>query len=568
MNPQGGKEIVSGFGSGKPLVQGHYRLGINIGEFKFDKKPYFTHWSDSPFDKKWITLELIHPISTELILQELGKVPWGHNVTIRGRLWFKDEEMPWSSGSTDLIGRKIHFTASNSVPAEAVTDAMSIFSTNLLTPNLPMLNCTLQAHYNGDDVMFDKCSSNTIHYDVIKHTSALLIDINNLRLSAIGKIVNDRSEISLERNQMFRITGILIDDVANNPINGKPIIFKTTLPTILQSVITLEDGRFSIINFTAPSEAGSYEIRAIFEGDDLYFTSHTKTIKVIVKEKQTSETNILEYEEPSYLITPSEPFSNEIKMRRTLRACLDYIYWIDKFFRKSGLEWLNDEVNTQSVKMIRILLSLETVDEDLRKYFKSFKQEMKNRNVTSEMRVVTDIKLYSDIHDRWIICSNKSYNVPSVDVIKRGQFSEILQTESNPPFNKWWKASSDIISDWNNIKKFKDNWIANKSNESILDEKRNFKVNVLKFTTNKAEYEYTEDVILIVSNPGNFVIDEPLNYRILDKEDGLVKSGTLILNSAIDNFTVHTVPKSSLKGDYAIIIEYKGLTEVVNFFVI
>ena len=88
---------------------------------------------------------------------------------------------------------------------------------------------------------------------------------------------------------------------------------------------------------------------------------------------------------------------------------------------------------------------------DFRNEFKDFKKEMDNSGIISEMRVMVDNKLDSSIHDRWIISNDICFNVPSVDVIERGQYSEIKISDNKPPFDIWWNKSLDIMSDWNNI---------------------------------------------------------------------------------------------------------------------
>ena len=85
----------------------------------------------------------------------------------------------------------------------------------------------------------------------------------------------------------------------------------------------------------------------------------------------------------------------------------------------------------------------------MRDNFKRFKEEIKNKNITSEMRVVVDPKIYREYHDRWLLSSNINYNLMSGDVAKRGQYAEIKRTENRPPFLEWWQNSLDIISCWN-----------------------------------------------------------------------------------------------------------------------
>jgi hypothetical protein len=54
-----------------------------------------------------------------------------------------------------------------------------------------------------------------------------------------------------------------------------------------------------------------------------------------------------------------------------------------------------------------------------------------------------------------IISKNNSFNIPSPDVISRGQYSEVKKTENITPFNEWWNNSLDIIDDWNRIQSIK-----------------------------------------------------------------------------------------------------------------
>ena len=68
---------------------------------------------------------------------------------------------------------------------------------------------------------------------------------------------------------------------------------------------------------------------------------------------------------------------------------------------------------------------------------------------------MTDSKLKSSIHDRWIISKDNSFNIPSPDVVARGQYSEVKRTENRPPFDDWWDMSLDLIDDWNRIQSIK-----------------------------------------------------------------------------------------------------------------
>lgn len=144
------------------------------------------------------------------------------------------------------------------------------------------------------------------------------------------------------------------------------------------------------------------------------------------------------------LLSPGKPFSNKKAVRDIISSCEKYIYWVDKYFSKVGLDWLSESLNTGKVKDIRILMSLEKVDKKFISLYKDLKKELKNNGVKCELRVISDNKLNASIHDRWIISEDLCYNMPSTDTIARGQYSEVKRTVNFPPFKEWWEKSKDI----------------------------------------------------------------------------------------------------------------------------
>jgi len=155
----------------------------------------------------------------------------------------------------------------------------------------------------------------------------------------------------------------------------------------------------------------------------------------------------------STLIKPENPYTNKKIFWDTLRSCEEYIHWVDKYFSKAGLELLAESaLDPTQVKEIRILMTLNTPDENFRSLFKNLRDELKNKGIHLELRVIVDPKTKSEFHDRWIISKNRCFNVTSTDVALRGQYSEIKETTNRPPFEKWWNNSKDIIDNWNDIK--------------------------------------------------------------------------------------------------------------------
>jgi len=178
-----------------------------------------------------------------------------------------------------------------------------------------------------------------------------------------------------------------------------------------------------------------------------FHTERNKAILDIIKQK----IGLASDQSSSQILLPSEPYTNITKLKNTIQNCREYIVWIDKYFSSTAFEIILESIDPY-IQEIKILTSIDKTTEKLRSDFIRFRNELKNKGILADMRVMTDSNLKRSIHDRWIIASNVSYNVPSVDSVMRGQYSEITQTQSNVPYLNWWDNSSDIIQDWNNIK--------------------------------------------------------------------------------------------------------------------
>ena len=169
----------------------------------------------------------------------------------------------------------------------------------------------------------------------------------------------------------------------------------------------------------------------------------------------------LDFSEPIYsVIQPQTPFSNGLVYKSNINRITGHLHIIDKYFNSIGLEVLNSSVNFELVKEIKILGSVNLVDEGFRNYFKKFKKELENSGVNSEIRIIMDKQDFRNIHDRFYIGNNISFNAVSPDTMKRGQLSE-LTTSNNTDileqqFIGFWMNAPDLIGDWNKLLKFKE----------------------------------------------------------------------------------------------------------------
>jgi len=164
--------------------------------------------------------------------------------------------------------------------------------------------------------------------------------------------------------------------------------------------------------------------------------SHDKKIRTIFE--------VIHKPLESKLLSPRKPFSNKKAIRDIIRSCREYIYWVDKYFSRVGLDWLSELLDIRKVGNVRILMVPEKADEKFISLYKDLKKEFKNNGIKCELRVIVDKKLKADIHDRWVISKNLCYNMPSTDTVARGQYSEVKRTTNFPPFDNWWRKSKNI----------------------------------------------------------------------------------------------------------------------------
>lgn len=174
------------------------------------------------------------------------------------------------------------------------------------------------------------------------------------------------------------------------------------------------------------------------------YNKKTRVVKVLVSpDTPRAPRNVF--------IDPSRPFSNIMLVKRVLGECEGGIYWLDKHFQKEGLEWLWAIADAEKITEMRIL-SLDMGDvnlgTDARKYYRRFKQEMANKNI-SVVWATIDSKLIRDTHDRWILDGvGLVRNIPNVNAISSGQRSELNATdnydEARKAFDGYWSQSTEI----------------------------------------------------------------------------------------------------------------------------
>jgi hypothetical protein len=76
--------------------------------------------------------------------------------------------------------------------------------------------------------------------------------------------------------------------------------------------------------------------------------------------------------------------------------------------------------------------------------FDRFRLEMETLGIVAEWRVAKKSDI--DWHDRFVVTRRNSWNVPPINTIFRGSYSEAFNTTERPPFEEWWQRGVPISS--------------------------------------------------------------------------------------------------------------------------
>jgi hypothetical protein len=118
------------------------------------------------------------------------------------------------------------------------------------------------------------------------------------------------------------------------------------------------------------------------------------------------------------------------------------VWWADPHFGRRALEELVDELDTAAVSELRILSGDDAgvVGAKAQKDFAAFQQEMAAKGVPAEWRVDSQ----RDWHDRWLVDDKNATNMPPVNTLFKGDYSEMLPSSQRPPLETWWSRSQPL----------------------------------------------------------------------------------------------------------------------------
>jgi len=148
----------------------------------------------------------------------------------------------------------------------------------------------------------------------------------------------------------------------------------------------------------------------------------------------------------------SEDVADNIKrITNIFKNLNEFLWWKDQYWSKKAFDWIEEACLTNnSIKQIKILSSFEKKEEYVNRPFKKrmdrIKNDLKEKSVDIELRIVTDPKLKQRFHGRFIIAKNIIYTVPSVNNFCSGTDDIVAPIPikiEDTNFELWWKQSLD-----------------------------------------------------------------------------------------------------------------------------
>jgi peptidoglycan/xylan/chitin deacetylase (PgdA/CDA1 family) len=237
--------LTAPFSAGTYNIQGH-----NAGDDLYSSK-----------DSSTLQLTVTNTAPT-LTLNSISNVAWGKDVTVTGKLTTLN-----SDGSTSGIdGATITFDGDGAANLPSVTTSSDgSFTAKGASPSTVAAAWKVQGHYAGDSD-HKTADSNTKTYSTTKHNTALTLTVSPTSVSA---------------NQSYTVSTTFRDSTINVVLAGKTITFTADSPITIADQKTDSSGKTKI-TLDAPHTSNTYDIKAAFNGDDLYNVKDSSTITLTV----------------------------------------------------------------------------------------------------------------------------------------------------------------------------------------------------------------------------------------------------------------------------------------------
>lgn len=249
-------------------------------------------------------------------------------------------------------------------------------------------------------------------------------------------------------DQLFRTAWVIKDKPAAFKVLGQALRATLPMQVIAQELHNYggvpEDGVLDLLAYhhVLELDVSASTIRPTFKMLNMLgvvaYSQKLKTVRYIPDDPGAAKAG--ETPDLAAMISPRTPYSNLARLRRVLRSLNGIVTWADPHFGARAFEELADEIDPSKVTELRVLSGAadNVVTAKSFKDYKRFVEEMGLKGIRVEWRVDTA----RDWHDRFLVHGQGAYNMPPVNNLFQGQYSEILPSSARPPVQEWWDRSA------------------------------------------------------------------------------------------------------------------------------
>lgn len=249
-------------------------------------------------------------------------------------------------------------------------------------------------------------------------------------------------------DQLFRTAWVIKDKPAALKVLGQALRATLPLQVIAQELSNYggvpEDGVRDLLAYhhVLELDVSASTIRPTFKMLNMLgvvaYSQKLKTVRYIPDDPEAAKAG--ETPDLAAMISPRTPYSNLARLRRVLRSLNGMVTWADPHFGARAFEELADEIDPSKVTELRVLSGVadNVLTAKSFKDYKRFVEEMGLKGIQVEWRVDPA----RDWHDRFLVHGQGAYNMPPVNNLFQGQYSEILPSSVRPPVQEWWDRSA------------------------------------------------------------------------------------------------------------------------------
>jgi hypothetical protein len=147
----------------------------------------------------------------------------------------------------------------------------------------------------------------------------------------------------------------------------------------------------------------------------------------------------------SAYLDPSTPFTNELALRKVIRSLTGDVFWYEQHMSRKNLEPLAEEIDTQTVKHIRLLSGPANITTGVKQAYERFATELDHRGVDVEWRVLTADAARA-LHARVLFDDEAGWELPPLNSLYKGTVDSIRRSSMpRTRFEEAWNTPAATV---------------------------------------------------------------------------------------------------------------------------